>query len=307
LELQTSVDELLGGVSEDIGEQPTVVDYVQVDPVPLGIDPHLQVRMHLLQLLHPICDLFFYMRGKFTLGDHLEGVEVFFDSLVEGLGVDHDVGILRVFEGDNLELEGFPFEADGLEYFFILLFSIGVLTYLDDLFLIELNIVFLQLFDGELMLLQLQSRGFHQVKYLVPMTVLQRVSGQVLHKLQSQRGFLNLFPYLPHHGLALSQDNLMLREFMVEVLLDLVDSLEDKRGVKFEEGGELILELMFPPIVQYLPQSGGVPVDLIDLRELFVTLEVYLLHFLPFLSALFIDNVHEFLVQYYLGPQLMDL
>jgi hypothetical protein len=46
LELKTSVDKGLGILPENIGEKPAIVDDVKVDPVPLSINPDLQVLVH---------------------------------------------------------------------------------------------------------------------------------------------------------------------------------------------------------------------------------------------------------------------
>jgi len=67
LELQPGVDELLGGLPEDVREDSAVVDDVKVDPVSLGIDPDLQVLVHHLQLLDPSNDVLLDVRGKLAL------------------------------------------------------------------------------------------------------------------------------------------------------------------------------------------------------------------------------------------------
>jgi len=51
--LQSGVDELFGGLTENVREDGAIVDYVEVDPVSLGINPDLKVPVHRLQLANP--------------------------------------------------------------------------------------------------------------------------------------------------------------------------------------------------------------------------------------------------------------
>ena len=51
--MQSGVDELLGGLTENVREDGAVVDYVEVDPVSLGINPDFKVAMHRLELQNP--------------------------------------------------------------------------------------------------------------------------------------------------------------------------------------------------------------------------------------------------------------
>ena len=50
LELQSGVDELFGGLTENVLEDGAVVDYIEIDPVSLRINPDLKVAMHRLEL-----------------------------------------------------------------------------------------------------------------------------------------------------------------------------------------------------------------------------------------------------------------
>ena len=82
------------------------------------------------------------MRRVLALRYLLEGVKVLLDSLVESLRVDHDVGVLRVLEGNDLELKLLPLVTDALKDCLVLGLGVGVLDDLVDVVLVVLNIVF---------------------------------------------------------------------------------------------------------------------------------------------------------------------
>ena len=74
LELKSGVDELLRCAREDVGEDRTVVDDVQVYPITLGTDPDFQVFVHRFQLLDPGDDVVFDVGSELTHGNDFESV-----------------------------------------------------------------------------------------------------------------------------------------------------------------------------------------------------------------------------------------
>jgi hypothetical protein len=171
LELQPGVDELLGGIAEDVAEDGAVVNDVQVDPVSLCIDPYLKILMHGLQFVDPGQDVLLDVGGELALGDHLQGVQILLDGLIQGLSVDQDVGVLGVLEGDYLELEFLPLVTDAQEYCLVLGLGVCVLDDLMDVLLVVLNVVFPQVDDGELVL-RLQMGSLDEIKDLHPVSIL---------------------------------------------------------------------------------------------------------------------------------------
>jgi hypothetical protein len=90
----------------------------------------------------PSQNVFLDVGSELALGDHLQGIQILLNGLVEGLSVDEDVGILSVFEGDDFELKFLPLIANAQEY--CLVFGLGVCV-LDDLvnvLFVVLNVVF---------------------------------------------------------------------------------------------------------------------------------------------------------------------
>mmetsp|Transcript_29870 Transcript_29870/g.45645 ORF Transcript_29870/g.45645 Transcript_29870/m.45645 type:complete len:218 (-) Transcript_29870:3558-4211(-) len=172
LELQPRVDEGLGVLSEDALEERRVKDDIQVDPVPLGIDPDLQVVVHRFQLRDPGQDVLLDVRSELRLRDDFERVQVLLDGLVQGLSVHHDVGVLGVLEGDDLQLELLPLVADALEDSLVLSLGVGVFDDLVDLLLVVLDVVVPEVNDREFVL-ALQVRRLDQVKDLHPVAGLQ--------------------------------------------------------------------------------------------------------------------------------------
>ena len=62
--------------------------------------------------------------------------------MVESFRVHHDVGILRVLEGNDLELKLLPHVTDALKDCLVLGLGVGMLDDLVDVVLVVLNIVF---------------------------------------------------------------------------------------------------------------------------------------------------------------------
>jgi hypothetical protein len=69
LELKTSIDELLSGALEDIREDWTVVNNVEVNPVSLGPDPNFEILVHCFELLNPSNNIVFDVSSKLTHWD----------------------------------------------------------------------------------------------------------------------------------------------------------------------------------------------------------------------------------------------
>lgn len=61
--------------------------------------------------------------------------------MVESFRIHHDVGVLRVLEGNDLELKLLPLVADALKDGFVLGLGVGMLDDLVDVVLVVLNIV----------------------------------------------------------------------------------------------------------------------------------------------------------------------
>jgi hypothetical protein len=126
--------------------------------------------VHGFQLGNPLKDVILDVCCELTLGYDLQGVEVLLYGLIQGLRVDHDIAVLSVFKRDNFKVQFLPLLANALENRLILGFSIGMVYDVMDLLLVVLNIIFTQIYDGELGL-RLEMGRLNQIKDLHPMPV----------------------------------------------------------------------------------------------------------------------------------------
>ena len=108
--------------------------------------------MHRFELEYPGKDVLLDVGSEFTLRDYLQGVQILLDSLVQGLCVHKDVGILSVFERDDFQLKLLPLITDAEENCLVFGLSVGVLDDLVNVLLVVLDVVLPQVNDRELVL-----------------------------------------------------------------------------------------------------------------------------------------------------------
>lgn len=74
-------------------------------------------------------------------------------------------------------------------------------------------------------------RGLDEIEYLHPVTVLEGVLSQVLHKFDDEIGLLDLLVDDLANRSTLSLNELMLWQFLIEVLHDFMNRLQDHFSV----------------------------------------------------------------------------
>ena len=225
--------------------------------------------------------------------------------MVEGLRVDHDVGILRVLEGDDFELQLLPLVADALEDCFVLGLSVGMLDDLVDVVLVVLNIVFSQFDDRELVL-SLQVRCLNQVEYLHPVAVTERVFPQIFDELDDDVGLLDLLSDGLADRTTLPLDELVLRELVIEVLHHFMNRLYNHLRIKIEEWRIVAHLASLLPVEKDLPQPDGVLVDFLEGLEIFGARQLVLGHFLFRILIVLVEKLQELSIQDYLGPDFVN-
>ena len=109
---------------------------------------------------------------KLTQRNHFQSVQILLNRLVQALRVDHDVRVLGVLEGNDLEFQLLPLVAYGPENGLILGLGVCLLDNLLNVFLVVLDVVLSQVHDRELVL-RLEVGRLDQVEDLHPVASLQ--------------------------------------------------------------------------------------------------------------------------------------
>ena len=210
MELQTSVDELLGCLTKDVCENRTIVDDVQINPIALSANPDFQVFVHGLQLLDPSNNVTLNVSSELTLRDDLERIKILLNGLIQRLSVDHNVRVGSILERNDLEIELLPLLTDAFEYGLILSLCVSMLNYMVNVLFVILNVVLLQV-DNCKLVLRFQVRGFDQVEDLHPVSIVQAVLPKVFNKLNNDVCLVHLLVDRLADLLTFSLDELVLR------------------------------------------------------------------------------------------------
>ena len=210
MELQTSIDELLGCLTKDVCEYRTIVNDVQINPIALSANPDLQVFVHGLQLLDPSNNVTLNVSSELTLRDDLERIKILLNGLIQRLSVDHDVRVGGILERNDLEIELLPLLTNAFEYGLILSLCVSMLNDMVNVLFVILNVVLLQVYNCKLVL-RFQVRGFDQVEDLHPVSIVQAVLPKVFNKLNNDVRLVHLLVDRLADLLTFPLDELVLR------------------------------------------------------------------------------------------------
>ena len=149
-------------------------------------------------------------------------------------------------------------------------------------------------------------RSLDQVEDLHPVSVLQAVLPQVLDELDDEARLLDLRVHHLGQRLALSENELVLRQLLLEVPDHFVDGLDDELDIQAEERCVVAHLPSLLPVEQDLPEADGVLVHLLQVLEVAGTRELVLLHLLLGVRLVLVEQLEELPVQDDLGPDLVD-
>ena len=191
MELESSVDKLLGCLTKDVCENRTIVNDVQINPIALSANPDLQVFMHGLQLLDPSNNITLNVSSELTLRDDFERVKILLNSLIQRLSVDHNVRVGGVLKWNDLEIKLLPLLTDAFENGLILSLCVCMVNDMVNILFVILNVVLLQVYNCKLVL-RFQVRGFDQIEDLHPVSIVKAVLPKVFNELNNNVCLVNL-------------------------------------------------------------------------------------------------------------------